>query len=163
MKYKFQFMMALSLSAVLLLSGCGTSSSAESDNQEQESSVAETSESPSPSEADAETTESASDVSDAVDTASEDKDTVYADGTYVGAGEGYAGEIPVNVTIKDDIITDISLGEHGEDEIYMEEAMQVIDDILESQSTDVDTVSGATLSSNGIIAAVEDALEQAKN
>lgn len=48
-----------------------------------------------------------------------------------------------------------------EDAAYFEAAQGVIDEILEMQSTDVDVVSGATFSSNGILGAVEDALGKA--
>ena len=49
-----------------------------------------------------------------------------------------------------------------EDTAYLDAASAVIDSILEQQSTDVDTVSGATFSSNGILHAAEDALRKAE-
>ena len=45
---------------------------------------------------------------------------------------------------------------------YLESAKKILDDAVKRQSTDVDTVSGATLSSNGIIAAMKDALVNGK-
>ena len=49
-----------------------------------------------------------------------------------------------------------------EDAAYFDAASSLLDTILEEQSTDVDTVSGATFSSNGIIHATEDALRKAE-
>ena len=51
----------------------------------------------------------------------------------------------------------------GEDSAYLSQAESVIDSILSAQSTDVDTVSGATFSSTGILNAVDDALGKAEN
>jgi uncharacterized protein with FMN-binding domain len=89
--------------------------------------------------------------------------TVYKDGTYTGKGEGYNGYIAVSVTIAKDKITAINVTEHSEDLLFMEDAKGVIGAILSKQSTSVDTVSGATVSAAGIIAAVAAALKSAKN
>ena len=51
----------------------------------------------------------------------------------------------------------------GEDSAYLSQAEGVINSIISAQSTDVDTVSGATFSSTGIINAVNDALGKAEN
>ena len=51
----------------------------------------------------------------------------------------------------------------GEDSAYLSQAESVIDSILSAQSTDVDTVSGATFSSTGILNAVDEALGKAEN
>lgn len=93
----------------------------------------------------------------------ETKKSVYKEGTYTGYGEGMNGKIKVNVTISQDKITSISVGENSEDEEYLAEAKGVIDRIIASQSTNVDVVSGATYSSNGIIGGVNEALSKAKN
>jgi uncharacterized protein with FMN-binding domain len=86
----------------------------------------------------------------------------YADGTYTGVGTGFNGDITVNVTISDNEITDIEIVSHSESKGYYEEPVEEIPaNIVDSQSTDVDTVSGATRTSEGIISAVEDALSQA--
>ena len=91
----------------------------------------------------------------------ETKKSVYKDGTYTGFGDGMNGK--VSVTISQDKITSISVGENSEDEEYLAEAKGVIDRIIASQSTDVDVISGATYSSNGIIGGVNEALSKAKN
>lgn len=91
-------------------------------------------------------------------------DQVYKDGTYTGDGQGFGGNIQVQITIADDTLTDIQVvSAEKEDSAYLSQGKAVIDRILEAQSTDVDTVSGATFSSTGILMAVEDALGKAEN
>ena len=88
--------------------------------------------------------------------------TDYEDGTYEGSGIGFGGDIQVEVTIEDGQIEDIEiLNAADEDEDYFVEAIAIIDDIKKANNTKVDTVSGATFSSMGILDAVKDALEQA--
>ena len=87
----------------------------------------------------------------------------YQNGTFSGSGEGYWSTITVSVTIQDDVITAITVTSADEDEPYYSNALSVINRILTLQSTDVDTVSGATYSSGGIIDAVAAALASAKN
>jgi uncharacterized protein with FMN-binding domain len=89
---------------------------------------------------------------------------LYQDGTYEGSADGYGGVITVQVTMESDTITDIAiLSAPKEDRAYLEMASSVATTILEEQTTQVDTVSGATFSSTGIKNAVSDALEKAKN
>lgn len=87
----------------------------------------------------------------------------YRDGTYEGSAFGFGDEITVSVTIADGKLTDISvLSADGEDKPYYTQSLQVLDKILSAQSTDgIDTVSGATLTSEGLIGAVADALGKA--
>jgi uncharacterized protein with FMN-binding domain len=86
----------------------------------------------------------------------------YFDGIYEGQGTGKNPGIKVCVTIKDDKITDISIISSNDNSEYFDEAAAVIPKcIIEAQDTNVDTVSGSTLSSEGIINAVEDALSKA--
>lgn len=87
----------------------------------------------------------------------------YADGTYTGKAQGYGGTVSVAVTIQDGTITDVAIvSAKQEDAAYFDAAKGVIDEILEAQTTEVDTVSGATFSSNGILHAVADALGKAE-
>lgn len=89
---------------------------------------------------------------------------LWKDGTYEGVGSGFAGELTVGVTIEKGIITDIQLLDSGSDDAaYVNMAVGVIDDMLAKQTYQVDAVSGATFSSNGIMDAVADALRQAEN
>ncbi len=80
------------------------------------------------------------------------------DGTYYGSAEGYQSTITVAVTVNDGAITRISLVSHADDQTYVDFAERVIDRIIAAQSVDVDTVSGATYSSRGIIEATRDAI-----
>lgn len=84
-----------------------------------------------------------------------------ADGTYTGTGTGFRGETDVTVTVQNGTITAISIDSYRDDEQYFSRAKNtIISEILSAQSVDVDTVSGATYSSNGILEAVADALNQ---
>lgn len=95
---------------------------------------------------------------------SDDSENVYKDGTYTGSAQGFGGAITVEVTLADDEITDIQVtSAPGEDSAYLSQGEGVISSIISAQSTDVDTVSGATFSSTGIINAVVDALGKAEN
>ncbi len=98
------------------------------------------------------------------DQPSKSDSSVYKDGTYEGSGRGFRGATTtVSVTIKNDKITDIVVVSHGDDEPWFNPAYRsVTSQILSTQSTDVDVVSGATYSSMGIMEAVSDALQKAK-
>lgn len=86
----------------------------------------------------------------------------YQDGTYTGSAEGFGGNIEVSVTIESGKITDIQIvSAEQEDTAYLEMAVDIVDAMLEAQSDDVDTISGATFSSTGIKNAVHEALEEA--
>ena len=84
-----------------------------------------------------------------------------ADGVYYGTAEGFQSDITVAVTVKDQTITGIQIQSQGDDAAFFNRAVAVIDKMVQTQSTAVDTVSGATFSSNGIIHAVEAALASA--
>lgn len=82
-----------------------------------------------------------------------------SDGTYYGTGTGFAGKIKVAVTVKDKQITAIEIVENeADDDAFFSRAKGVIDKIISGQTLEVDVVSGATYSSNGIISAVKNAL-----
>ena len=81
------------------------------------------------------------------------------DGTYKGSANGYGGKVTVNVTVSKKTMTAIDVvSASGETDSFFNRAKGVIDEMLTAQSTDVDVVSGATYSSNGIIGAVKNAL-----
>ncbi|AAK80707.1 polyferredoxin [Clostridium acetobutylicum] len=87
----------------------------------------------------------------------------YKDGTYTASGTGFSPNLQVSVTIKDNKISNIELLSNNETPKFFERASSVVpDEIIKAQSTNVDAVSGATRSSNGIIEAVQNALEKAK-
>ena len=84
------------------------------------------------------------------------------DGTYEGSATGYSGKMTVAVTISCGEITEIKIVDTGDDEEYLIDARDVIPEIIEKQSTQVDSVSGATHSSKAIIKATGKALESAR-
>ena len=85
------------------------------------------------------------------------------DGVYKGTGTGFAGDITVSVQIQDKKIVSIDIIRFSDDEAFFTRAKAVIDIIIEGQTLDVDTVSGATFSSRGIINAVKNALTGEKD
>ena len=86
----------------------------------------------------------------------------FKDGTYTAVGTGIGGDVEVIAEVKDGEIVSIVLGEHGETEGIFESAVDgVIPEIIKGQTTEVDVVSGATLTSNAIIEAVTDIMNQA--
>lgn len=83
------------------------------------------------------------------------------DGRYSGSGRGYNGAIQVEVTVSGGSVTAIDILSHSETPGIGEPALErMASRIMEAQSLDVDGVAGATASSNGVIAAVQDALEE---
>lgn len=94
-----------------------------------------------------------------------DKDTYtgsYKDGTYTGTGKGFKGTVTAKVTISGGKIKTIDVS-GSDDAAYFGKAKNgIINKMISSQSTNVDTVSGATYSSNGIITAVRNALKKAQ-
>ena len=88
---------------------------------------------------------------------------VLKDGVYQGTAAGFGGDITVEVTVENGRITDVAIiSADNEDGAYLAMAEDIIDSILEAQSADVDTISGATFSSSGIKNAAAGALEQAQ-
>lgn len=87
----------------------------------------------------------------------------YPDGRWEGEAKGFGGMITVLVTVENGTISEIEItSADGEDKAYLSMAEDIIPKIIEAQSADVDTVSGATFSSTGIRDAVSEALKQAE-
>lgn len=86
----------------------------------------------------------------------------YKEGIYYGTAEGYSGDVSVAVVIQEKSIKAILITETSDDEAFFQRAMGVVKNILKTQSTEVDTVSGATYSSKGILGAIQNALKQAE-
>ena len=86
----------------------------------------------------------------------------YKEGIYYGTAEGYSGDVSVAVVIQEKTIKAILITESSDDEAFFNRAMDVVKNIMKKQSTDVDVVSGATYSSNGLINAVKNALKEAE-
>lgn len=83
------------------------------------------------------------------------------DGTYEGEGRGFKSKIKVSVKIKNNKIANIDIISHGDDESYFNKAKGILSKIVSKGDTKVDTISNATISSNGIKSAVNDALRKA--
>ncbi len=85
----------------------------------------------------------------------------YKDGIYYGSATGFAGPIKVKVVISGGKIASVEIVSTSDGSSYIGKASAITGKIVSSQSTNVDTVSGATYSSVGIINAVRNALAQA--
>ena len=86
----------------------------------------------------------------------------YKEGIYYGTAEGYSGDVSVAVVIQEHTIKAILVTETSDDEAFFNRAMDVVKNVLKNQNTDVDTVSGATYSSKGLLGAIKNALKQAE-
>ncbi len=135
--------LSLMLAVVLVISAAGCSSSSDTDTE----TAAE---------------ETAEEQTEAETEASADVFSGYTAGTYTGTANGLSGEITVSVTFDDESITDIEIVESNETPYMMETVSSVIPAaIIETQSLAVDTVTGATYASRGVINAVADCVDQA--
>ena len=91
-----------------------------------------------------------------------EKASPYADGVYEGTAEGFGGPVSVEVTIDGGDITEIRLLDvSGEDPAYLTQVESLLDQMLLTQGVNVDTISGATFTSKGLIHAVTEALRKA--
>ena len=89
-------------------------------------------------------------------------ETGYKDGTYIGEADGFGGTVKVEVIVKKQKIKEVNIvSADGEDGSYLTMAKDIIPKILDAQSAEVDTISGATFSSTGIKNATKQALEKA--
>lgn len=87
----------------------------------------------------------------------------YKDGTYQGEGEGKVGPVKVSVAIEKGKISAVTVTEHAETPGLSDSSITEIPQaILKAQSVEVDSISGATMTSNAIIQAVTESLEKAK-
>ncbi|MGN0991071.1 MAG: C-GCAxxG-C-C family (seleno)protein [Candidatus Ventricola sp.] len=88
-------------------------------------------------------------------------ETELADNEYIGEANGFGGPIKVKVTMDGDKIAKIDVLSHSDTPGICDKAFSTIPQaIIDAQSTKVDVASGATFSSQGIMAAVEDALSK---
>ena len=86
----------------------------------------------------------------------------FASGTYTGTGTGKFGPLVLEATFSDNAITDIVIGEHEETERVSDRAFEEIPAIIiEQQALGIDTITGCTLTSSAILAAVTDCVKQA--
>lgn len=90
-------------------------------------------------------------------------DSSAVSGTFSGVGQGLGGDITVDVTLEEGKITKVEVvsAEHETEGVADPAIEQMPQKFVDAQGTDVDTVSGATVTSNGIIDAVKAALAEA--
>ena len=90
-----------------------------------------------------------------------DSGITFKAGTYEGTAKGHNADLKVSVTVDETSIKEINILEHNESPVISDPAFEKIpNEIITNQSLNVDTVSGATVSSTAIIAAVTEALKQ---
>jgi fumarate reductase flavoprotein subunit len=83
-------------------------------------------------------------------------------GVWEGSGRGWGGEIRVRLRLGSSLIQGLEVVSHQEDPIIGGEAMaELLELVLDYQDTSLDAVTGATETSAGFLAAVEDALNRA--
>lgn len=95
-----------------------------------------------------------------VTSAVERSDTEYEDGEYMGTGKGHGGDIEVQVIVSNNEISAVEIVNHSETEGISDPAIENLpEQIVQANSYELDVISGATMSSNGILEAVRNALE----
>ncbi|WP_026894984.1 flavocytochrome c [Clostridiisalibacter paucivorans] len=82
-------------------------------------------------------------------------------GSFVGEAEGHNGKIKLNVTVENSEISKIDIVENSESEFTKEVFDKLFKSIISKNSTEIDTVSGATVTSEAVVIAVNDAIEKA--
>lgn len=87
---------------------------------------------------------------------------VLPDGSYRGSAIGYGGQMSVTVRVSGGVIASVTVDSHRETSGYYNRAVALLERIVQKNSTDVDTISGATVTSKGILSAVENALSSVK-
>jgi uncharacterized protein with FMN-binding domain len=91
-----------------------------------------------------------------------EQESLYLDGVYQGSGTGFGGEIVVSVTVEGgEIVSVEALSHDGEDDAYFSLAQSMLPEMTARQTWAVDSVSGATFSSSGLLEAAENAIRQA--
>jgi len=93
----------------------------------------------------------------------EASDGRFTPGTFTAVGTGYLGDITVEVTFSSTEILDITVVEHSDTAAFADAAFEIIPNILAAQSTDIDSISGATVTADGVLEAVADAIRQASS
>ncbi|MCL2243436.1 MAG: FMN-binding protein [Treponema sp.] len=88
-----------------------------------------------------------------------DDSGITSDDVYEGTGQGYRGPVSVQVRMNDGNINEIIIVDSAEDHFIGSAAMEeLIEIVVENNSTDVDAVSGATQTSRGFLEAVQNAI-----
>ena len=95
------------------------------------------------------------------ETKAEFSGALLADGVYQGSAQGYQSTITVEVTVARGQVTEITVLEQNDTPRFFDYAATIPDTVVETQSLEVDAVTGATYSSAGLLNAIEDALSGA--
>lgn len=91
-----------------------------------------------------------------------DESIIMTDGVYEGTGPAYRGNVTLAVTVKDNAISAVEILESTDTYMIGVKAYeQLTEQVITHQSLGVDSISGATVSSNGFFAAMSDALSKA--
>ena len=92
-----------------------------------------------------------------------ESESIYQDGIYQGEGKGFKGYITMEVEVESGEITRVEVVDHQDDRKWFNRANGVVpQSIIDAQSTDVDTVSGATYTSLGMIDGAQEALSKSR-
>lgn len=87
---------------------------------------------------------------------------VFNSGTYTATAQGLGGDVVVEVTFSDDAIKSVKVTDHNETPGIGDTAIEELTSaIVEGQTTEVDVVAGATMTSNAVLEATEDCVNQA--
>lgn len=90
-------------------------------------------------------------------------ESIFKDGIFTGVADGFGPNLTVEIEIKNNVINRIEIFSHNEQQThyFMPAFDSVPEQIIETQSVNVDSVTGSTYSSYGIMNAVNDALSKA--
>ena len=89
--------------------------------------------------------------------------SIMKDGDYTGIGEGRAGEITLTISVTDNKVTDVKIIGEAESDFAKPAISQIGKQLTDGVPVEnLDAVSGATLTSNGTIEALENAVKAAK-
>ncbi|WP_257159120.1 flavocytochrome c [Corynebacterium cystitidis] len=90
------------------------------------------------------------------------EDIKFEPGTYEVSAMGYSGPLPMTVTLGNDRIEDIQIDTSGETQGIADVVFtRIPEQIIEGQTLNIDTVSGATATSQGVLDGVADAVKLA--
>lgn len=92
---------------------------------------------------------------------SEDVAAIYRPGTYEGEGQGHSGKMLVSVTVSESEIEKIDFIEFNDSDFALDPANKLAEDVIKLNSADVDVIAGATQTSDGVLAAINEALSKA--
>ena len=92
------------------------------------------------------------------------KKSQYRDGTYTGSAQGFGGIVEVELVIEEGgIVSARATNADKETPDYFKQAEKIFEEVVKVQSVEVDVVTGATYSSNGIINGLKEALQKAES